>query len=76
MVFEYSLGRVELFALDPDDDGFGGYAMCEKHAGAVTAPVGWTFTDSRPMSMTLFPLNGIEPRPAPVLVPVPDSDVA
>lgn len=80
MVFEYSSGRIELFELAPGNDGFGGYAMCERHAGALTAPVGWTLTDSRPPTMTLFPLSSIEssiePVPAPVLVPVPDSDVA
>ena len=76
MVFEYSSGRIELFELAPGDDGFGGYAMCEKHAGALTAPIGWTLTDSRPPTMTLFPLNTIEPVGAPALTPVPDSDVA
>jgi len=76
MVFEYSSGRIELFELAPGDDGFGGYAMCDRHAGAVTAPVGWTLTDSRPATMTLFPLSGIEPAVAPVPALVPDSDVA
>jgi len=76
MVFEYSSGRIELFELAPGDDGFGGYAMCDKHAGAMTAPVGWTLTDSRPESMTLFPLSGVEPAGAPAPAPVPDSVVA
>ena len=75
MVFEYSSGRIELFELAPDD-GFGGYGMCEKHAGALTAPVGWTLTDSRPTKMTLFPLTTLEPVRSPAVAPVPDSDVA
>lgn len=74
MVFEYSSGRIELFDLTGDIDGYGGYAMCERHAGALTPPVGWTLIDSRPTTMTLFPLGTAEP--APVLPAVPDSDVA
>jgi hypothetical protein len=76
MVFEYASGRIELFELSPDNDGFGGYAMCERHAETMTAPVGWTLTDWRPPTMTLFPLSSIEPGRAPALEPVPDSDVA
>ena len=76
MEFEYSPGRIELFELVPGNDGYGGYAMCERHAGAMTPPVGWTLTDSRPPAMTLFPLGNIEPTSDPVLTPVPDSDVA
>ena len=80
MIFDYSSGRIELYELAPDDDGFGGYAMCERHAGALTPPVGWTLEDTRPTTMTLFPLSSVTlaaaPALAPVLKPVPDSDVA
>lgn len=76
MVFEYSSGRIELFELAPGNDGFGGYAMCEQHAAAMTPPVGWTLTDSRPQAMTLFPVGSMELVAEPALTPVPDSDVA
>ena len=76
MVFEYSSGRIELHELASDQDGSGGYAMCEKHARALTAPVGWTLTDWRPATMTLFSVGNIAPAAAPKLDPVPDSDVA
>ncbi len=76
MVFEYSSARIELHELAPDADGFGGYAMCEKHAAAVSAPVGWTLTEARPATMTLFPDNSLGSVPVPAAAPVPDSDVA
>jgi hypothetical protein len=76
MVFEYSSARIELHELAPDADGFGGYAMCEKHAAAVSAPVGWTLTDARPATMALFPIDSLGADPAPAAGPVPDSDVA
>jgi len=75
MVFEYAAGRIELFELPRDGDGYGGYAMCDRHAGSLTAPVGWSLQDSRTTALTLFPLTSVTAVPEAIEA-VADSDVA
>ncbi len=59
MTFEYSASRIEMFELPDESDGYGGYALCDRHAGRMTAPVGWNLVDSRATMLTLFPVADI-----------------
>ncbi len=68
MVFAYTEAEIELFDLAVGRGGYGGYAMCERHAAALSAPVGWTLTDRRSTAPVLFPLGAVPPPP--------ESDVA
>jgi hypothetical protein len=56
MTFEYSASSIWLVDLPSGSDGHGGYAMCERHAGRLTPPIGWRLHDNRDIAMTLFSL--------------------
>lgn len=46
MAFDYATRAVWLDDLIAPSGGTG-YALCERHAGRVSAPVAWTLTDRR-----------------------------
>ena len=75
MTFEYSASNISLFDLPTDSDGHGGYAMCERHAGRLTPPVGWRLHDNREIAMTLFSLIDYSSETSPTSAEL-DSDVA
>jgi len=54
MTFDYASSSIALVDLAAGVDPHGGYAMCELHAGRLTAPVGWRLYDGREIALTLF----------------------
>lgn len=67
MTFEYPASRIELFELPDGGDGYGGYAMCGRHADRMTPPIGWDLIDSRATMLTLFPVADIAPAAMPAV---------
>ena len=54
MRFQYASAQIWLDDLDGIIDPGSGYAMCDGHASALTAPVGWLIADRRSPMMSLF----------------------
>ena len=61
MTFQYPASHVELFELPDDSDGYGGYALCDRHAERMSPPVGWDLVDYRTAMLTLFPVADVAP---------------
>lgn len=76
MTFEYATSSIALLDLTDVTDRYGGYAMCERHAGRLTPPVGWQLRDHREVAMTLFSLIEHSAEAAISADPQPESDVA
>lgn len=55
MSYHYQERYVWLDDLDSDPQPVHGYAMCDRHAGRLTPPVGWTLVDRRNLVRPLFP---------------------
>lgn len=57
MSFEYATARIWLDDAGDDVAPGAGYAMCERHAGAMNGPVGWTVDDRRSPMRRLFAVD-------------------